>query len=118
MAGHKEPKDNNLKLVYTKRHLRNTIDLQNQNKNEPFCFNFYGNPEQSLKNIFTVRSIKTSIRSNRKISNREENFIVKVPKTKQERRGLKKNIYDTSLIEKKIRPWSPTTNYFNKETVF
>ena len=92
MAGLKEAKDNHLKLVYTKRHLRNTIDPQNQNKSEPFCISFYGNPEQSLKNIFTVRSIKTSMRSTRKISNREDNLIVRVPKTKQERRGQKKNV--------------------------
>ncbi len=61
--------DNHLKMVYNKKHLRNTIDLhQEQIKtHERLIFNLRNNPEDNLRNVFTVRPAKTSQRARKSL---------------------------------------------------
>lgn len=56
-------------MVYNKKHLRNTIDLhQEQIKtHERLIFNLRNNPEDNLRNVFTVRPVKTSQRTRKSL---------------------------------------------------
>jgi hypothetical protein len=60
--------DNHLRMVFNKKHLRNTIDLQQERikTHERLILNFKTNPEENLHAIFTVRAAKTSQRSRTK----------------------------------------------------
>ena len=51
--------DNHLKMVFNKKHLRNSIDLQQEKikNHERLILNFKTNPEENLKTIFTVRAV-------------------------------------------------------------
>jgi len=111
--------EGHLKLVFNKRHLRNTVDLTNKNKVESFGGYLSVNPEENLQNIFTARSIKTSVRDRIKSSSKKTSkFLFRAPKTKQEMRGKEQKLEESTLVEKKIRPWSPNRSYFNKELMF
>lgn len=88
-----------------------------QPKTERITIDLEKNPEESLKSIFTVRPVRTSIRSNRNNPEKSSQVAPRPAITRKEPRNNSCNIKQRLAVDftdKKIRPWSPVRSPFNK----
>jgi hypothetical protein len=105
---HKSLRGSGLKYVINRKSLqRASPQTEERVHMGQLVFNFNHNPEESLKNIFTVRPVRTSVR----IKRENGQITSRTPITRQ---GARKLQQTPEKAERNIRPWSPNRSPFSK----